>query len=157
MGSLINEILARLKLITALQFVTVWNNQFEYMENGESYLFPMPCGFVQIESDNNMDIGGNFQGSDLNITIHLGQNVLNGDLMDENLTIFDLRDLVIKSMATFKPTKTGLMTKISEGQDFDHTNIYHYEIKYKTHFIDDVAVPQQYFTTPPINANITIA
>ena len=155
MGSLVSEILARLKLITPLQFVTVWNNQFEYMENGESYLFSMPCGFVQIESDSNSDIGGNFQGSDLEITIHLGQNVLNGDLMDENLTIFDLRDLVIKSMATFKPTKTGLMTKVLESQNFDHTNIYHYQIKYKTHFIDDVAAPRQYFTTPPINANVT--
>lgn len=153
MGDLVAEILAQLKLITALKLVTVWNNQFEYIQNGDNYSFPMPCGFIQIESDNNTDIGSKYQGSDLEVTIHLGQNVLNGELIDENLTIFDLRDLVIKSLSKFKPTMAGLLTKISEQQDFDHTNIYHYEIKYRLHFIDNTAVDNEYYSVPPTNFN----
>lgn len=156
MGGLVSEILAVLRTITAIKFTSVWNNQFQYMEDGKSYSFPMPCSFVQVENDNSMDIGGKYQGSDLDITIHIGQDVLNGDLMDENLTIFELRDLVIKAFSVFKPTTGGLMVKVSEGQDFDHTNIYHYEIKFKTQWIDNTAVPIEYYSIPPTALSATI-
>lgn len=151
MGDLINEILVKLKLITELQFVTVWNNQFEYIKDGGSYSFPMPCSFIEVQSDNLEQLSMNYQGSDLDIVIHIGQNVLNSELLDENLTIFVLRDLVVKSLCNFKPTTSSQLVKISEEQDFDHANVYHYKITFTTHWIDDTAVTQQYLTTPPIN------
>lgn len=151
---MVNELLTQLKLITEFQFVTVWNNQFQYIEDGLSYSFPMPCCFVEVQNENSQQLGNNYQGSDLIINIHIGQNVLNSDLIDENLTIFDLRDLVIKSLANFKPATAGQLVKINESQDFDHTNIYHYTIGFITHWIDDTATPQTYLSTPPLSITV---
>lgn len=155
MGDLINELLAQLRAITQIQFSTVWNNQFEYIKDGGSYSFPMPCSFVEVQSNNLEQLSMNYQGSDLDITIHIGQNILNSELLDENLTIFVLRDLVVKSLCNFKPTTASQMVKISEEQDFDHSNVYHYKITFRTHWIDDTSVNQQYLTTPPINPIVT--
>ena len=155
MGNLVSEILARLRAINSLLFVTVWNEQFRYLEDGKGYSFAMPCAFVEIQTDELQDIGGRYQGSDIKVIVHIGQNMLNGDMLDENLTIFNLRDNVVKDFATFKPTTASMMVKTAENQDFDHTNIYHYKIEYKTHWIDDTQVPTEYYTTPPISATIT--
>jgi len=151
MESLINEILAVLSGIPGLNFTAVYNNQFDYIEGGESYSFGMPCGFAEVTNPNDMQLGGMYQGSDLMLTVHLGQNVLNGQLMDENLSIFALRDLAIKAFANFKGTATGLFVKINEEQDSDHTNIYHFKLMYKFHWIDKTAVPDELYSTPPTN------
>lgn len=149
MGNLVDELLAALRTITELKHVAVWNNQFAYMEEGLDYSFPMPCAFLELDTSTLDDIGNGFEGSDINIIIHLGQNVLNSDYIEQNLTIFALRDLVIKKLKTFQGATTGLLSKDSEQQDFDHSNVYHYVIGYSTHFIDTTTAPDEYFTTPP--------
>ena len=150
MGDLIRELLARLKTITELQTVTVWNNQFEYIEDGSSYSFAMPCAFVEVNfPDGFRDLACNYQETDVEIRIHIGQDYYNGVNIDENLSIFDLRDLVVKSMSHFQTTKSGLLVKINEGQDFDHRNVYHYTIDFKTQWIDETAVKGTFESTPP--------
>ncbi len=148
MGNLLKEFLELLKGIEAFKFVTVWNNQFTYMEDGSSYTFPMPCAFVEINNENPQQLSGGHQGSDLSITVHIGQDMINGVNMDENLSIFDLRDAVIRALANFKPTTAGAITVTSERQDFDHANIYHYEITFTTHWIDSTGAPDQRFINP---------
>ncbi|MBC7383023.1 MAG: hypothetical protein H7296_08520 [Bacteroidia bacterium] len=155
MGDLVNEILARLRAVTGIDYVTVWNEQFRYLEEGKGYSFTMPCAFVEIQTEELQDVGGRYQGSDINVIIHIGQNVLNVGLLDENLTIFNLRDNVVKDFAKFKPATSSMMVKTAENQDFDHNNVYHYKIEYKTHWIDNTQVPTEYYTTPPTNATIT--
>lgn len=155
MGDLINEILNKLKLITTFQTVLIWNNQFQYIEDGSSYSFAMPCVFVEIQTNNTQDLSGSYQGSDIDVIIHIGQDFYNGANMEQNTTIFDLRDLVIKSLSHFKPTTASLFKKTSEEQDFEHTNVYHYKITYKTHWIDNTAVPTTTFSTPPTQLTIT--
>lgn len=156
MGDLIQEIINELKLITEFKFVSIWNNQFDYMKEGEIYSFPMPCVFVEIQTDNLQDIGGQYQGSNLEVVLHIGQDFYNGANIDENFNIFALRDLVIKSISSFKPTTAGQIIKVAEIQDFEHSNVYHYKIQYLTHWIDNTAVKQQYYTTPPIQGNIIL-
>tara|TARA_R110000782_G_scaffold88633_1_gene170923 strand:- start:416 stop:883 length:468 start_codon:yes stop_codon:yes gene_type:complete len=151
MGELIDEVLAKLRAMTGIEFATVWNNQFQYIEDGESWSFPMPCAFVEIDSSDLTQLLGSIQGSDLNIKIHIGQNVLNGVNMDENLTIFALRDLVVKEFNRWKPTTGSEFMKIAERQDYSHTNVYHYEIDFKTHYIDVTAAPAAYYTTGTTN------
>lgn len=158
MGDLINEILAVLRQITEFKKVTIWNNQYEYIENGENYSYPMPCLFVELQNDSCQQLGSGYQGSDLIINLHIAQNVFNGTNIDENLTIFALRDLVIKKLANFKPATAGQFVKINEMQDFDHTNVYHYQIGYTTHWIDNTAVEEEFYTTPettPIDPIVT--
>lgn len=149
MGNLVDELLAALRAITELKHVAVWNNQFAYMEDGLDYSFPMPCAFLELDTSTLDDIGNGFEGSDIKVILHIGQNVLNSDYIEQNLTIFALRDLVIKKLKTFQGATTGLLTKNSEQQDFDHSNVYHYVIGYSTHFIDTTTAPDEYFTTPP--------
>lgn len=85
---------------------------------------------------------------DVILTIHIGQDVLNGENMDENLTIFDLRDAVVKAFTKSKQNYNGSISLTGERQDFDHSNIYHYQLDFKATFIDQVSVPDQYFINP---------
>lgn len=156
MGNLVDEILTRLRAIVGISYATVWNEQFRYLEEGKDWAFPMPCAFVEIVADELQDIGGKYQGSDIGVIIHLGQNVLNSDQISENLSIFDLRDKLIVNFSTFKPTTAGLFVKVSESQDYDHTNVYHYKVGYKLHWIDDTAVVKEDFTIPPTALATTI-
>ena len=140
MGDLVLELMTQLRLIPELQFVTIWNNQFDYIEDGKTYSFPFPCAFVEIISDNFGQLGNRYQGVDVQVKIHLGQEFYNGSNMDENLTIYSLRDKVVQNLSLYKASKTGPFTKINEQQDYDHNNIYHYELTYAAHWIDDAAV-----------------
>lgn len=149
MVNVINEILTQLRTISELKLVTIWNNQFEYIENGEIYSFPLPCVFVEVSADSFEQLGNGYQATDINIKIHIGQDFYNGANIDENLTIFVLRDLVVKKLSLFKPTTSGAFVKISEKQDFQHSNVYHYEIDFKTHYIDNTNATVETFKTPP--------
>jgi len=154
MVNVINEVVAKLRTIPELKLVTIWNNQFSYMDDGEIYSFPMPCAFVEVNADNFEQLGNNFQASDINIKIHIGQDFYNGSNIDENLTIFVLRDLVVKKLSRFKPTTAGDLVKTSEKQDFQHTNVYHYEIDFKTHYVDNTNVSVETLTVPPLALEI---
>lgn len=154
MVNVINEVIAKLRTIPELKLVTIWNNQFSYMDDGEIYSFPMPCAFVEVNADNFEQLGNNFQASDINIKIHIGQDFYNGSNIDENLTIFVLRDLVVKKLSRFKPTTACDLVKTSEKQDFQHTNVYHYEIDFKTHYVDNTNVSVETLTVPPLALEI---
>jgi hypothetical protein len=154
MVNVINEVIAQLRAIPEFKLVTIWNNQFDYMENGEIYSFPMPCAFVEINADGFEQLGNNFQAIDINIKVHIGQDFYNGTNIDENLAIFVLRDLVVKKLSRFKPATSGELVKTNERQDFQHSNVYHYEIDFKTHYVDETAVKAEIYTAPPINLQI---
>ncbi len=154
MGDIIQQIINQLKLITDLKFVTIWNNQFQYMADGSLYSFPMPCAFVEVQTNDTQSIGGYVQGSDIDVTIHIGQDFYNGSNIDENFNIFILRDLVVKSLSHFKSTKSSIFVKVSEEQDFEHSNIYHYKVTFKTQWIDETAKPLEYYTTGTTNLEI---
>ena len=156
MGELVNQILAELRTINYFKFVAVWNNQFNYVDDGSSYSIPFPNAFVELDLNNTEDVGVNYQASDIEIKIHIGQDFYNGSTLEENLTIFDLRDIVYRKLSSFKTTNTGIFRKISEQQDFEHTNVYHYVITFKAQWVDSTATPQTYYTTtaPTLNINI---
>jgi hypothetical protein len=149
MVNVVNEIVAQLRTITELKLVTIWNNQFNYMEDGEMYSFPFPCAFVEVSADAFEQLGSNYQATDLTIKIHIGQDFYNGANIDENLSIFVLRDLVNRKLARFKPSTAGDLVKTTEGQDFQHSNVYHYEIGFKSHYIDNTNTNPDILTTPP--------
>ena len=151
MGDLINEILAQLKAEASLKLVSIWNNQFDFLEDGKGYAFPFPCAFIELSTENFQNVGESYQSIDATLNIHIGQDVYNGSYMDENTTIFTLRDAVVRKMSNFKPSKAGNMMKTSEQQDYNHSNVYHYIISYQFHFIDNTSVKQEYSSTPPTN------
>lgn len=162
MGPLINELLTKLRTISPVAFASVWNNQLNDLEQGDSWSFPDFSVFVELDSSQLMDIGGDAQGSDINVTLHLVRtgmyngNPVNRDVMDEALTIFDFRDAVVVGLRRFKPTKGSIFVKTAEAQDYDHTNVYHYVLTYKTHYIDLTEVAADYFSTPPTEFKYTV-
>jgi len=147
---IVADIITKLKTSSDLQYVSVWNNQMEYIENGGDYSFPLPSGFIELITDNLQDIGGGYQGSDLTANIHiLHNNLTNPDDIGLNSDIFDLKNNIIKLFFKFQPTQSSIFIRVSEQQDFNHDNVYHYIITYKLHYIDNITVSDETTITNP--------
>ena len=155
MGELVTALLDKLKALSNLQTVLIWNNQFDYIQEGASYTFSMPSCFVEVVPEMFGDLGSGNQGVDLDINIHLGMDFYNGANIDDNTNIFDLRDLLVKHLYGFKPTEGGVMIKVKEEQDFNHSNVYHYIVSYKIHYIDSTTKREEFYTVAPTQLNIT--
>lgn len=125
--------------VPEIQYVRVFNNQFQYLEDQTIEAFPFPCAFVEVIPQSYVQLGAGYQQSDIDIKIHIGHveyDANNGN-MEENLSIFDIRNLVVKELNLFKPYMCAEMFKVSEEQDYTHTDVYHYVITYRTGLIDD--------------------
>lgn len=159
MVGFIQPLLDKLNTISELQHAQIWNSQFDYLEDGNSYAFPMPCAFVEtLPMDEIGTIGSGYQAGDLTIKIHLGSNFFNnldGSNFDDNFNIFSVRSAVVTALYGFASETSGVMVKINEEQDFNHSNVYHYVLTYKVHFVDTTTAQPTYFTAPPTTLNIT--
>lgn len=166
MKALIQSILAQLKLLTAIQFVAVWNNQFAMDEKSDMYTFPYPCAFLEVVAIEYNELGSGVQEADVTIRIHLGHESLDaGDgTMEQNLLVFDLRDQLVENLSYFRPTNgttsgTNLV-KIRESHDYNHTNVYHMSIEFKFGWVDLTSSPHygpqntQITKQPPTNLQI---
>ena len=124
---------------TTSGFVHIWNNQLEQLADGETYAFPFPCYFIEIQAPTPYDpIGRGYSTGELIIKIHIGHEEYdagNGNY-EENVNIFTLRDNIIKNLNSYQPIACSSLMKIAENQDYVHTNIYHYVIDFKCAFID---------------------
>lgn len=124
-------------------YARVWNNQIATEKAGETYVYPKPAAFVEIESPIVFqEIGQNMRSADLGINIHIAHEFYNEDVtFEQDLLVFDIRDSVIAALSQFKPTGCGQLVSTGEQQDFDHTNIYHYVISFVCNFIDSKGSP----------------
>lgn len=135
------DILAKLKEITTLQYVVMWNNQFNQIEDGDVEGFPFPCAMLEIIPQSYNQLGGGYQQSDVDFRIHIGHvqyDSLDGN-MEQNLDVFDLRNEVVQKLSLYKPSMSGELFKVSEEQDYEHTAIYHYIITFRACVIDNTA------------------
>lgn len=123
-----------------IKYARVFNNQFQQMEDQSVETFPFPCAFVEVLNPANyLNIGVGITASDIVFRIHVGQveyDATDGT-MEQNLTIFDLRDEVITRLSNYEPTACSMLQKVGEQQDYQHTNVYVYVIDFVCHFIDD--------------------
>lgn len=141
MGNLIKEILLFLSTIPELKHLKIYNSQLDYLEKGGEYAFSFPAVFIELQTDSFEQLPNEYQNIDIVYKFHIVQDYYNSDLnLEQNLSIFDLRDILVKKLSFFKPTKGGIIVKSVEQQDFNHSNVYHYILEYKGHFIDDAAV-----------------
>ena len=145
------DILAQLTAINAVNsdFITgpiyarIWNNQLRDAREGKNYTWPRPAAFVEIINPVNFEvIGLGFRSADLGIRIHLIHDFTNQDgTYEQDLPIFDLRDKVIMALTQYTPTACGPMNCISEEQEYDHDNLYHYVLNFVCNFIDSKGSP----------------
>ncbi|MCW3128209.1 MAG: hypothetical protein JWO03_3867 [Bacteroidetes bacterium] len=144
----IREMIAKLTTLNVVNgqgqtvplFARVWNNQFAQEALGEYDPFPRPCAFVEIMKGGSGDsgLGEGFAGYDVTWRIHLSHELYDaGDgTMDQDLGIFDLKDHVIDLLTYFEMVYCSGLMCIHEEQDFNHSNIYHYIVDFKCHFIE---------------------
>lgn len=139
-------------------YARVWNNQIRYETDGTLYNFPKPAAFVEVVSPATFEIlGQGFSSSDISFRIHLThENYNNEGTFEQDLAIFDLRDRVRALLTAYRPTNCGPLNCMSEQQDFEHTNVYHYILDFVCNFTDttgsklDANHPDKYVeTTPP--------
>lgn len=145
------DILSRLATLNVIDgngntvklYSRIWNNQLNSERNAEIYDFPKPSAFVEfITPVSFQELGGNFGSADLGINIHLIHEYYNQDgTFEQDLAVFDLRDSIVRLLSQYKPTACGLMVKVSEQQDYDHDNLYHYIIGFVTNFTDSTSSP----------------
>lgn len=135
------DILTKLKEITTLQYVVMWNNQFNQIEDGDVESFPFPCAMLELQPQQYNQLGGGYQQTDVDFRIHIGHvqfDSLDGN-MEQNLSVFDLRNEVVQKLSLYKPSMSGELFKVSEEQDYEHTSIYHYVITFRSCVIDKIA------------------
>lgn len=116
----------------------MWNNQLRMDQEGKMQVFAKPAGFLEVVSPATYEIiGQGFRSSDISFRVHLITDNLNTEgYFEQDLTVFDLRDKVIGLLSGYKPTGCGELNSISEQQDYDHNNLYHYIIDFVCNFTD---------------------
>ena len=156
----ITDLITKLSPITN-DFCRIWNNQFRYMEEQKIESFPFPCSFIEVQMQQvHSQLSSGVTESDVTFKIHLGAveyDAQDGTL-EQNTSIFTLRDSVVKALTGYEPTGCSKLMKIAEQQDYEHTDVYHYIIYFQCSFIDTTGEEDQYFTNPPttLQVNTTI-
>lgn len=142
MGELFKNIINKLKETNKFNWLAPWNNQFERMQNEEGYAIMNPSCYVELNTTDQHQLLKAYQGYDIEVIIHVISEELDagdGDI-DAFYSIYELRDEVVKALSLFNFEQGGFLQKISEVQDYSHTNLYHYMITYRGHYIDKTAV-----------------
>jgi hypothetical protein len=123
---------------TVKLYTRVWNNQIRYEEDGQLYNFPKPAAFIEIVSPATFEIlGQGYRSCDINFRIHLSHENYNSEgTFEQDLLIFNLRDKIIGLLTGYRPTNCSPLNAMSEQQDFEHRNTYHYIIDFVTNFTD---------------------
>lgn len=143
----LQDILARLKTLqvtngdgnTTNIHTRIWNNQLQYNNDGKLADFKKPAAFVEIVAPVQWEqLGIGFRNAELGINVHIihEQYDAQDGTMEDNLTVFDLRDQVVRLLSNFRPFACSPLWSISEAPDYEHTNIYHYVISFVCNFVD---------------------
>jgi hypothetical protein len=145
------------------QKVLMWNNQLSRMKDGTGYLTAMPACYVEMRPENTTQLLENVTLSDVCWRMHVLWYQLDAgddETMDQTLYAYTLRDAIIQAMVGFEPENCSTMFYTKEEQDYDHDNIYHYVVEFKTSFRDtkgSTLDPDQtrfIYTTPPTNLEL---
>lgn len=120
------------------QYVAIYNSQIENEDEGEGDLYDKPACFVEVATGDYTPMLGGIGATDINYRIRIvgaEYDAINGT-KDQNLTIFEYRDLLKRYLVNFTPLNGSRMMHMSEMQDTDHTSIYVWLMEYKSAFID---------------------
>ena len=150
-----------LKLSIQLNYIHIWNNQLDNLEDGKEYLWRFPAVFIEFGNEMPTNsIGNNVKIYDpLEIRIHICHEQLDaGDgTYEQNFDVYTLKQNVYKALQLFQTSGSGVFDRQGEEQDYNHTNVYHYVQRYMTSYIDnDLPLPIGGIEMlPPLTTNIT--
>lgn len=144
----ITDLKAICAAISSIEFVAVFNNQVKLEGDGKTFNFPKPAILIEMQ---NPSAGVALLGSGVTVTdtliwrfsiVHEELNAVDAatgnpsGTMDENLTVYSLRDAVKTALTGFKPTNCSELQYLEESQDYAHNNIYVYGISFKCSYVD---------------------
>jgi len=121
------------------KYKNIYDNQTDEMIIGSSYSFLTPAVFIEFDLGQAVQGNGGFTFyPDTLLSFHIVDTLLNdGDNMEQNLGIFDLRDSIKKKFTGSKVSFCSAMMCVSDKKDFKHNNVYKYIVSFKTQFIDN--------------------
>lgn len=121
--------------------IRVWNNQYDRINSGMAEdQSPGTNIYIEINNSNTNNLLLQMNGIDLNIKFHiLHWEINNYGSYDEDLTVFRYRDLLHQNIMGWTPIQCSALNYLRERQHYDHMNLYHYTIEYKTHYVDVTA------------------
>ncbi|RYD57008.1 MAG: hypothetical protein EOP56_09380 [Sphingobacteriales bacterium] len=128
---------------TDFKYVAIWNNQIETYLKGESDVFDSPQLFIEMLPQAGGVLGVGVNQFDIIWRLHIAHYELDaGDgRMEQNVTVFDLRNKAVKAYAGYRPSNCTGLQYVTENTDSKHGNVYHYTIDFKCAFIDTSASP----------------
>lgn len=152
------------------QLVAIWNDQVNREKNAASeekggYIFEKPACFLEMIAEENETFLASVSWNNYKWRMHIiGEQLDAGDElgMDQNLTIFIGRDMVKQAFVGFAPPNCSAMFQCDEHQDFDHTQVYHYVLDFKSGFADtkgsylDEDQTEYIYKDPNTNAELVI-
>lgn len=124
------------------QKVLMWNDQVRRMKSGQGYTFEKPACFLELEHTNQQMFTDGISNEDIVWKFHIVDMQLDaGDEigLDENLSVIDYRDGIIKGFARFCPPQCSTMFYVDERPDYEHSDVYHYVVSLKSNFTDTKA------------------
>jgi hypothetical protein len=146
--------------ITSNLFAILWNNQIQYLKEGNTLSLPNICAFIEVIVDSSNAIGGRSFNveCDLSINIHLLHTHYSTESMhDENLLVYDLRKMVMDALYDFKANSmVATFDKVGETMDYDHDNLYHYVLNYKTRIREQIDTNIFALSVPPVSLQLNI-
>ena len=132
---------------SVLKTVARWNNQVELLydeQGGRNPNFLFPACFISFKAAEIMQLAQGVQlYENLIIDLHiLDWQIDAGDgTQEQNLEIYDLKELVFSVMNKFSPNATndsaGTFMRIAEEDDDKHHGVYHFVQRYKTSFVNN--------------------
>lgn len=143
------------KHVPEVKYIAVYNGQFDHLESGDNWIMGLPAVFIELQSNSINQLGRFAEQLDLQVTLHIAHEFYNGDRMDENLEVFDLKQKIYLHMKNFRGDKTASFTRTSELQDFNSNNVYHFTQTYETSITDDSASPNTIEHQSSYNINAT--
>ena len=165
MKQLLLDIKDRLATIAEVQFSALFNNQFENINQQEPnnyYAFPLPAVLIEFDNNNIPNyIGNGVQIYEpLVVRFHIGMEQLDSGTgtLDENLDIFVLKNKIYLAFQNWHTEGSGTFNRTSEVQDYNHNNLYVWQMEFTTSYIDQFAIEPRngIVKQPPTDLDLTV-
>jgi hypothetical protein len=123
--------------------VAIFNNQLIREDDKQGYTFASPFNLIEIVAPSAIkQLGNGNQFYDpLIVRFHIGHFQLDAQdgTLDQDLNVFDLTQATFLAMQKFKAEGAGVLVRMQENQNFDHTGMYLFLQDYITNYIDNSA------------------
>ena len=130
---------------TRLRHVRLFNNQFDRMEQEDTFLFP--CLFVEFNELEWVQKSRGLQEANALLRLHVGFE----SLETEELDVFDLIDEIQLVLQDFSGECFTAMSRESETQDTDHDNVMVWIMDYATRITDEAGLRRNKLVRTSLN------